>query len=362
MRTLRRRGRLWAGAVSLAVVLSACAQEAPQDSLRPAGEYAEKIHALFVPVFWVAAAIFFLVEGALIYFLFRYRSRPGRREIPPQIHGNTRLEIAWTIAPALILVFVAVPTVGTIWDLARRPQGRDVLHVTVIGHQWWWEFRYTDPRFDTGGGVPLETANQLYVPEDTTVDLALEATPEQVAGAGSAVIHSFWAGRLFGKQDVVPGRTNHIVFEADEPGVYPGQCYEFCGESHAWMRFEIVVLTQQGFEAWAEQQMRPAAEPTGGLAAKGLDVFQGPLSSGLGSCIACHAIRGVENATATAGPDLTHLASRDCFAGCKFRLTEENLRRWLEDPPGMKAGSKMPDYQLTDEELDALVAYLLSLE
>jgi cytochrome c oxidase subunit 2 len=354
-----RTVRLAGAAAALALLLASCAQNAPQDSLRPAGPYQEEIHRLFVPVFWVAAAIFFLVQGALVYLLLRYRHRRGREGIPPQVHGNTRLEIAWTIAPALILVFVAVPTVSTIWDLARRPSG-DVLHVEVVGHQWWWEFRYTDPAYDTGEG-PLTTANQLHVPVGRTVELTLTADPQDVLGAGNAVIHSFWAGRLFGKQDVVPGRENRIVFSADEPGVYPGQCYEFCGLSHAWMRFEIVAQTPEEFEAWVRAQLPPATAPAGGLAARGLDVFTGPLSSGLGTCIACHTIRGVETAAGKGGPDLTHLASRDCFAGCKFRLTEENLRAWLRDPPAMKEGSFMPNYRLTDEEIDALVAFLLTL-
>ena len=208
MRKLRTV-RLAGAAAALALLLASCAENAPQDSLRPAGPYQEEIHRLFVPVFWVAAAIFFLVQGALVYFLYRYRHRPGREGVPPQVHGNTRLEIAWTIAPALILAFVAVPTVTTIFDLARRPSG-DVLHVQVVGHQWWWEFRYTDPAYDTGQG-PLTTANQLHVPVGRTVELTLTADPQDVLGAGNAVIHSFWAGRLFGKQDVVPGLANRLL-------------------------------------------------------------------------------------------------------------------------------------------------------
>ncbi len=357
---MRRLSRLVLGALALALVSAACAPNASQDSLKPAGPYAEKIHALFTPVFWIAAAIFFVVEGVLILFVIRYRHRKGREGIPPQIHGNNRLEIAWTIVPALILVGVTVPTVATIYDLAAKPKG-EVLNVNVIGHQWWWEFDYP--------GQKIITANELHIPVGEPVEVSLCAAgvgyqgrpapnscQEVPAAVGDDVIHSFWVPELAGKQDVVPGRTNHLVLEADEPGTYFGQCAEFCGLSHAYMRFRVIAQPRAEFDQWVrDQQAVAATPPQGSLAATGMNDFLN------GQCIACHAIQGTD-AQANGGPNLTHLASRDCFAGCSFDLNEANLKRWLADPPAMKAGSWMPDYGLSQDQIDALVAYLMTLQ
>jgi cytochrome c oxidase subunit 2 len=214
------------GLIALAVLLAACAPNATQSALEPAGEEARKANNLFVPVFWVAVAIFVLVEGALLFFAMRYRHRRGRDTIPPQVHGNTRLEIAWTILPAVILAGVAVPTVTTIFDLARDP-GPDALQVTVLAHQWWWEFDY--PEQDVN--VP----NTLHIPTDRPVFLTMcsvgsgyeEAAPSECqseapapAALGDSVIHSFWVPELAGTQDVFPVYSRTMTIEADAPGVY----------------------------------------------------------------------------------------------------------------------------------------------
>ncbi len=340
---MRSKLRLVLGLVALVVLVAACAQNASQDSLKPAGPYADKIHALFTPVFWVAAAIFFLVEGGIVLLLVRYRHRRGRDEVPPQIHGNTRLEIAWTILPALVLVGVAVPTVTTIFDLARKPAG-DVLNVTVKGHQWWWEFDYPD--------LQVTTANELVIPTGKPVYLRLESVGGLIKDA--AVIHSFWVPELAGKQDVVPARTNHMTLEATDPGAYYGQCAELCGLSHANMRFRVLAKSPAEFDAWVSAQRQDALTPTDSAAVGGMNAFLN------GTCIACHAIQGTQ-AGGIAGPDLTHFAGRDCFAGCIFENTPESVARWLENPPAVKPGSWMPDYGLSKEEIDALVAYLETL-
>lgn len=362
-RIVRKLSRLVLGGIALALVAAACAPNASQDSLRPAGPYAEKINNLFRPVFWIATAIFFVVEGLLLYLVIRYRHRHGRQGIPPQVHGNQRLEIAWTILPALILVGVAVPTVSTIYDLAAQPTGR-VLNVSVIGHQWWWEFDYP--------GLNVNTANELHIPVGQPVSLSLcaagvgyEGQPapndcQQIpATIGDSVIHSFWVPRLGGKQDVVPGRINHLLIQADRPGVYPGQCAEFCGLSHGYMRFTVVAQPRDEFDAWVRRQQADAATPPGGsLAASGLNEFLN------GRCIECHAIQGTE-AASIGGPNLTHFAGRDCFAGCIFEVTRRNLARWLDNPSAVKGGvpggTWMPDYNLTDDQIRALVAYLMTL-
>ncbi len=369
---MRRRLRLVVGLAVPALLLAACVQNASQDSLNPQGPFAQKAYSLFVPVFWIAAAIFFIVEGLLVYFVIRYRHRKGRDGVPPQIHGNSRLEIAWTILPALIFAGVAVPTVTTIFDLARKPTG-DVLNVNVLGHQWWWEFDYTNQN--------LFTANVMYIPVGRPVYLTLCAVGRGYAqgvgvpsscqpggngpapaNVGAAVVHSFWVPELAGTQDVIPGRTNHLTLEADRPGVYFGQCKEFCGLSHAYMKFRVVALSPPDFEAWVAAQQQDAVTPApDSLQAKGMDTF---LSAG---CIACHAINGLQTSSgqpvnANQGPNITHFASRDCFAGCWFGNTPESVAKWLADPPAVKPGSFMPNYHLSQDQIGSLVAYLESLK
>ena len=223
--TVRKR-LLWATAgIGLLLLLSGCAPDATQDTLQPQGPYAQKLKDLFIPVFWVAVFVFIVVEGGIVWIAIRYRHRKGRERMPAQIHGNTRLEIGWTIAPALILAGVMVPTVATLWDLARKPPD-DALNVTVEGFQWWWGFEYTDDdmQYDSGDHLPIRTADVLVIPEDRVVYLSLEGAGggeirgNDAAASDYVVIHSFWIPELAGKQDVVPGRTNHILMQADDPG------------------------------------------------------------------------------------------------------------------------------------------------
>lgn len=321
--------------VSLLVLLLTACEEAPQSSLQPAGEQAEKIDTLFDVSFWIAAAFFVFVQVMLVVALFRFRHRPGQEE-PRQVHGNTRLEVAWTIVPALILAALAVPTVGTIFDLAEEPA--NAMEIRVVGHQWWWEVHYPEE------GVV--TANEIHIPTGRPVRLTLESAD---------IIHSFWVPRLAGKQDLVPGRVNHLTIQADEPGTYLGQCAEYCGLSHANMRFRVEAQSESDFNRWVSQQTQPARQPTGGLAARGAQIFQ------TGQCIACHTVSGTQ-AQGKVGPDLTHFASRETFAGAIFETNEENLAAWLRNPPGVKPGALMPNLNLTDEQIEALVAYLLFLE
>jgi cytochrome c oxidase subunit 2 len=359
---------LWATAgIGLLLLLSGCAPDATQDTLQPQGPYAQKLKDLFIPVFWVAVFVFIVVEGGIVWITIRYRHRKGRERMPAQIHGNTRLEIGWTIAPALILAGVMVPTVATIWDLARKPPD-DAINVTVRGLQWWWDFEYTDDDMRTtyGDQAFIRTADVLVIPEDRVIYLSLKGAGGEIGGDADArdymVIHSFWIPELAGKQDVTPGRTNHILLQADHPGMYEGQCAEFCGLQHGKMLVRVRALSAEAWEAWVENQKRASVEPTG-LAGEGMDLFLEPLSGGRGSCVTCHAVGGTD-ATVRAGPDLTHFAdpTHECFAGCNWETTdEEALKAWLRNPDAVKLGSKMPNYDLTEDEIDALVAYLYSL-
>jgi cytochrome c oxidase subunit 2 len=359
-------------AAALAVIAVACAPNATQDSLDPAGPFARKADTLFIPVFWVATAIFLLVEGAIVYFSFRYRHRKGRDSIPPQVHGNTRLEIAWTILPALVLAGVAVPTVATIFDLARAPSA-DVMRVNVLGHQWWWEFDYPKEQIITANELHIPTGRPVYLslcsvgaayggqptPNDCQPGPPEGATP---ATLGDAVIHSFWPPRLAGTQDVVPGQTNHMYIQADHPGVYTGQCKEFCGLSHAYMKLRVIAMTPGDYATWVQQQQQPVSStPPTGDAANGLQTFRQ-------ICTACHAVNGLtdeqgkEIPPANNAPNMTHFASRGCFAGCVLENTDENLRRWIDDPPAVKAGSWMPDYGLSQQEISDVIAFLHTLK
>ena len=368
--TVRKR-LLWATAgIGLLLLLSACAPNATQDTLQPQGPFAQKLKDLFIPVFWVAVGVFVIVEGAIVWISIRFRHRKGRERMPAQTHGNTRLEIGWTIAPALILAGVMVPTIATIWDLARTPPD-DALNVTVRGFQWWWGFEYTDPdmQADYGDGTQIQTADVLVIPEDRVVYLSLVGAGGQIikndpADSDYMVIHSFWIPELAGKQDVVPGRTNHILMQADEPGMYEGQCAEFCGLQHGRMLVRVRALSADDWDAWVATHKSPAAKPSDPLANKGMGLFMGQLSDGRGSCVECHAIGGTD-AAGVAGPNLTHFAdpTHECFAGCIWETKDrEALEAWLRNPDAVKMGSKMPNYHLTQEEIDALVAYLYSLK
>lgn len=323
---------------ALALLLAACARELPYNTLDPAGPVAQKQADLYWMVFWIATGVFVLVEGLLVVALIRFRRR-SPDDVPRQIHGNTRLEIIWTILPALLLAGVAVPTVGTIFSLARRPAG-DVLEINVTGHQWWWEVEYPD--------LDVVTANEIHVPTDRSV--AINLTSDDV-------IHSFSVPRLAGKQDLIPGRTNILYLAAPTAGTYLGQCQEFCGLSHANMHFRVIAQDPPDFEAWVTGQRQTAAvPPSGSLEAQGMDNFA------QGSCIACHTIAGLEPAVGTVGPNLTHVGSRETIAAGLLNTTPEDLERWLRNPPAVKPGSKMPNYHLTDDQIQALAAYLLSLK
>jgi cytochrome c oxidase subunit 2 len=339
------RDRVWIrrilafGLVAAPVLLlvAGCKEQFPQTALHPESDTALQQQRLLEIIFWWVLGIFVVVEGALLVAVIKFRARPGHPE-PAQGHGHTGVEIAWTLAPAVILAFIGVPTVYTIFR-TQAPAPANALQVEVIGHQWWWEFRYPE--------LGIVTASDLHVPVGRPVNLKMTSQD---------VIHSFWVPRLFGKRDVLPGRTNYIWFEADSVGVRPGQCAELCGSSHANMRMQAVVQAPEDFEAWVQAQKAPPALPadSASLAFQGRQLYQ------QSQCIACHTITGVS--AGVIGPNLDHVASRLTLAGAMFPMSTENLSAWLEDPPAIKPGSLMPMQNLTDEQVRALVAFLESLE
>jgi cytochrome c oxidase subunit 2 len=337
-----RRLALWS-LIALTLLLSACGKDLPQDSLDPAGPQSRTIDALFNPVFWIAVGVFVLVEGLLVVALIKFRHRPGR-PVPHQVHGNKRLEVAWTIAPAVLLAGIAVPTIFTVFSLSGRPAG-NVLEVRVTGHQWWWEVEYP--------GLDVVTANEIHIPVDRPVYIEL---------VSDDVLHSFWVPRLAGKQDLRPEFTTYLTVQADDPGVYLGQCAEFCGAAHADMRFRVVAQTPAEFDGWIQQQLQPARPPPPEV----LTIMQDPNVN----CANCHTIRGVDGFGGTVGPDLTHFGGRTTFAGAILESTPENLTDWLRNPQAVKPDNDMTigprltpgRSMLTEEEIQALIAYLETLE
>lgn len=336
--------------IGLSLLLSACGSEGiPQNTLAPASEKARRIDDLFWLTIVIATVVFVLVQGAIIYVMIKYRRKKGEAERPvKQIHGNTRLEIAWTIAPALILAGLAVPTVQTIFENAEVPE--DALQITVTGHQWWWEYEYPD--------LGVITANELHIPVDQDVFLTMGADDEDV-------IHSFWVPRLSGKRDVVPGRTNTLTIGADEAGLFLGQCAEFCGLSHAYMRLRVYVDERDDFDAWVAGQLADPSIPAegDGLPSEGWELF---IAKG---CSACHAINGTEaiGGPPNPGPNLTHFATRDTFAGAVYDNNTANLAAWLRNPSELKPmlpdlNRGMPNLGLSEDEITALVAFLQGLE
>ncbi len=274
------------------------------------------------------------MQGLLLYMAARFRARPGDGE-PRQVFGHRNLEIGWTAAPALILAVVFVLMLPALRS-ASAPEG-DALPVVAIGHQWWWEFQYPNQ-----GAL---TANELHIPVGQPVHVQLESAD---------VIHSFWIPRLNGKTDLIPGKTNYLWLHAQEADTYLGQCAEFCGIQHAWMLLRVVAQAPADFDAWVANERQPAAAPAAAVA-QGQQLFTQR------TCINCHTIQGT-SARGTVGPDLTHMGSRQTIGAGVLDNTLDNMRRWLKNPQAIKPGSNMPDFHLSDADVDALAAYLEGLK
>ena len=383
----------------ISIVAASCATNAPQDTWQPKGPNAKLIDDLQQPVFAVAGIIGLIVAVAVIYTMIKYRDRG--QPIPEQTHGKPALEITLTIIPALILAVVSVFTFGAIFKLAKTDDTEMIINVT--GQQWWWEYDYPVQN-EFGITQPIISSGQLVMPVGTKV-LLRETSRD--------VIHSYWIPALNGKRDAVPGRIHTLRLEADKPGIYAGQCTEFCGLSHANMRMEAVALSKEDFAKWVANQQAPYVAPAKDtLAKQGEEVF-------LNQCVRCHQVNGLtradgtpaiaapdENVWSGAAPNLSHLMSRNTFAGAMFDLlskqcrdevwnapsdqvgakylagvTEEclnqkDLRAWLRNAPEVKpmyanpadlaiSNGKyrgMPYLALSEDDINKLVAYLLTLK
>jgi len=293
----------------------------------------------------VTLAIFLLVGGLLLYVLIRYRQRPSDSEREPaQVYGSDQIELSWTVIPILIVVMLFLSTTRVILDTQAAPKPSGALDVTVIGHQFWWEYRY--PK------LGVVTANELHVP----ISDPAKPTPTYLSLSSADTDHSFWVPRLAGKTDLIPNRLNTMWIDPQAPGLYLGQCAQYCGTQHAKMLLRVYAQSPEDFAAWIKQQQRPVEQDLSGntAAADGRTVFMNS------ACINCHTVAGTV-ATGRFGPDLTHLASRDTIASGPVQNTPENLRKWIADPNSMKPGVLMPSMHLSDHDLDVITAYLATL-
>jgi len=403
------------------LALSACSGAYPNSIFHSRTDFnRDAVGYLFNLILWLGVVVFVLVEGLLLYTMWKYRSRPGQRE-PEHVHGNTTLEITWTVIPALILLWIAIPTVRTIFRTEAEAPANS-LKVEVTGHQWWWEFRI--PEYN------VVTANEIYLPRGRTVDFQLKSVD---------VIHSFWIPALAGKRDVIPNHVNHIWYTPDSTNekAFNGVCVEYCGSSHANMRFRAFVVSPEEFESWAKYQATPGAynpAPTpppaaatktaatktaatkqaapvpapvavtqvgytfpadqmpahilpttpvpAGLTFDDQILAQGDPSKAqtwlaIGGCVGCHTVGGSKMMLGITGPNLTHVGSRNTIGAGLYPNDAKHLALWIKNARLMKPGVVMPtigkdqiDPQsgkkgmslLTDQQIADIVAYLRALK
>jgi cytochrome c oxidase subunit II len=313
----------------------------PTNIFAPATTPADSIFGLSKFVLQVTAAIFVVVFSLLAYCVIKFRKRAdddGRE--PAQVYGSNQVELAWTVIPVLIVVALFMATARVIANVQNPALPPNTVEVVAIGHQFWWEYRYP--------GLKVVTANELHVP----VSDPAHPTPTLIKLLSADTDHSFWVPRLAGKTDLIPNHPNTMWIDPRDPGLYLGQCAQYCGTQHAKMLLRVYVQSQQEFERWIQEQQQPA-HPSAD-ASQGQHIFETT------ACINCHAVAGTV-ANGRFGPDLTHLMTRDTIAAGAAANTPENLRLWIRNPAAIKPGSLMPAMELNDADLNALTAYLETL-
>ena len=333
---------------ALQVIVSATAFAAAQSSplsptniFAPASTPAHSIFRISAFVLEITGAIFAVVFSLLAYAVIKFRERKGDSEFePPQVYGSNQMEVAWTILPVLIVTVLFLSTAEVIHRVQDAPQPPTAIQVTVIGHQFWWEYRY--PQYN------VVVANELHVP----VSDPNNPTPTYLALRSDDVDHSFWVPRLAGKTDLIPNHPNSMWIDPNEAGLFFGQCAQFCGTQHAKMLLRVYSESRADFDRWIHAQQQSAVSDPAGAAGSALFVAK--------TCFVCHTVRGTI-ATGTAGPDLTHLMSRDTIAAGVLPNNPEKLRAWIRNPEAIKSGSKMPVIPMTDDESNQIVAYLQTL-
>jgi cytochrome c oxidase subunit 2 len=341
----RYKCAFWRVMCGRSLLAHAAFAQSPTNIFAPAATPAHSIFNLSMLVLAVTLAIFLVVSGLLLYALIRYRHRPENSDREPaQIYGSNQIELSWTVIPILIVVMLFLSTTRVILGTQAIPKPESAMNVTVIGHQFWWEYRYPT--------LGVVTANELHIPTSDPT----HPTPTYLTLMSADVDHSFWVPRLAGKMDLIPNHVNEMWIDPHQAGLYLGQCAQYCGTQHAKMLLRVYVQSPADFAAWINQQRQPAQQDFAGnsSAAEGETVFMH------NACINCHAISGTV-ANGRFGPDLTHLASRDTLASGAIQNSAENLRAWIDNPNSIKPGSLMPAMHLNDHDLDAITAYLMQL-
>jgi cytochrome c oxidase subunit 2 len=330
-------------AVCIVLALGGMARaQSPTNMFDPAATPAHSIVDISLFTLSITLGIFLVVGGLLAYALIRYRERPqNAHQEPPQIYGSNQIELSWTVIPIIIVFTLFLTTTRVILGTQAIPKPKNTLDVVVIGHQFWWEYRY--PK------LGVVTANELHIPASDPA----HPMPTYLYLSSADTDHSFWVPRLAGKLDAIPNRVNEMWVDPPQAGLYLGQCAQYCGAQHAKMLLRVYVQSPADFAAWVSQQKQPARQDFAGNAAavEGEKVFM------RNACINCHTIAGTP-ATGLFGPDLTHMASRDTLASGSIQNTPANLRQWIDDPNSMKPGCLMPAMHLNDHDLDAITAYL----
>jgi cytochrome c oxidase subunit 2 len=308
----------------------------------PAATPSHSIYSLSLFVLAITGGIFVVVGGLILYAAVRFRQRPDDDgSEPPQIFGSNQIELSWTIIPVLIVVVLFLATARMIFAIQDAPKPPAALEVTVIGHQYWWEFRY--PK------LHITTANELHIPVSPTD----APRPTYMKLTSADVMHSFWVPRLAGKVDVIPNRINELWMDPHTPGLYEGQCAQFCGIEHAKMLLRVYVDTPEQFAAWVKREQQPGIQDP--AVATGRHVFESE------ACMNCHAVTGTA-AHGQFGPDLTHLASRKTLAAGATDNTTQSLQTWIDDPDLIKPGALMPSMHLTPDQVREITAYLNTLQ
>jgi cytochrome c oxidase subunit II len=313
----------------------------PTNIFAPTSTPAQSILDLSIFVLEVTAAIFVVVFTLLTYAVVKFRkSKTADGRVPAQVYGSSQLELAWTVVPVLIVVVLFLAAARVIASIQNAPKPDNAIEVTVIGHQFWWEYRYPS--------LKVVTANELHIP----VSDPEHPTPTFLTLLSADTDHSFWVPRLAGKTDLIPNHPNSMWVDPHETGLFLGQCAQYCGTQHAMMLLRVYVQPRDEFDRWIREQSLPA-------------LITGPISEGQKifertACMNCHNVAGTA-ANGRFGPDLTHLMSRETIASGAASNTMANLRRWIQDPNTIKPGSKMPAMGLSDPELDAVTEYLETL-
>ena len=334
--TIARVALPFCGSVVAGFAAPAVPSLSPTNIFAPVSTPAQSIFDLSRFVLMVTGSIFVVVFGLLAYAVVKFRKRrtsDGRE--PAQVYGSTQVELAWTVIPILVVVVLFLAAARVIASIQNATRPSNALEVTVIGHQFWWEYRYPF--------LKVVTANELHIPVGEPTFLTLLSADTD---------HSFWVPRLAGKTDLIPNHPNSMWVDPHETGLYLGQCAQYCGTQHAKMLLRVYVQTRDEFDRWIQEQSRPAQ--VGNTVSEGQKIFERT------ACINCHALAGTA-ANGRFGPDLTHLMSRDTIASGAAPNTPENLRRWIHDPNAIKPGSRMPAMGLNNPDLNAVTSYLETL-